>query len=221
VELDKPLEKARHFDHANAAFVAVSPDGRWVATGTWNGFNVKVWEAHTGKLEHTLLEGVPVAAVAFSPDGRWLLTNTEAEVCYWEIGSWRAMRRIGGSGHIFREDAMTFSADGKLLALSSTPGAVQLREPASGRMVAELQAPDANLVGSLSFTPDGGQLVVTSRNDQGIGLVRIWDLRLIRAQLQEIGLDWDLSPYPPLRDVAPARPIQVEVDLGELGRTQK
>jgi hypothetical protein len=64
-------------------------------------------------------------------------------------------------------------------------------------------------------------LVVTARNERGIGVARVWDLRLIRSQLREIGLDWAFSPCAPLRDAEPVKPIQVEVDLGEFGEAVK
>lgn len=48
-------------------------------------------------------------------------------------------------------------------------------------------------------------------------MVRVWDLRVIRKRLAAMNLDWDLPPYPPPTSVGPARPLKVEIDLGELG----
>ncbi len=39
------------------------------------------------------------------------------------------------------------------------------------------------------FSPDGGQLAVATHNHA----IQLWDLRLIRRQLQEMDLDWDMS----------------------------
>src|SRR5262249_43360933 len=68
---------------------AFSPDGRWLATGNWEGRGVKVWDAHRGKLAHELDTGGPEekpAWPAFSPDGKWLVTGTAADYRFWEVG---------------------------------------------------------------------------------------------------------------------------------------
>ena len=42
--------------------------------------------------------------------------------------------------------------------------------------------------------------------------VNVWDLRLIRANLAAMGLDWGAPPYPePPAASATARPIRVEM----------
>src|SRR5438105_3316980 len=46
---------------------------------------------------------------------------------------------------------------------------------------------------SLAFNADGTQLAACESRDA----LRIWDLRQIREQLADMGLDWDLPPYPP------------------------
>jgi WD40 repeat protein len=50
LDLEKEPRQVSRFNHVNAVFAAVSPNGQWVASGTWSGFGVKVWEAHSGKL---------------------------------------------------------------------------------------------------------------------------------------------------------------------------
>ena len=60
------------------------------------------------------------------------------------------------------------------------------------------------------FTPDGTKLIGLS-----IG-VRVWDLRLIRRQLAEMGLDWDAPSYLPAdRVTTNAQLLKVEVSLGD------
>ena len=59
---------AGHSDMVHS--IAVSPDGRWVASGSEDN-TIKVWNAATGKLVRTL-SGLSqgVGSVAFSVDGR-------------------------------------------------------------------------------------------------------------------------------------------------------
>jgi hypothetical protein len=78
---------------------------------------------------------------------------------------------------------------------------VQLSDPATGREFATLEAPEPSEGYSMSFSPDGSELVAD---------LQVWDLRLIRQQLAEIGLDWDQEPYPPPPDHA-RKPLRVNV----------
>jgi hypothetical protein len=63
------------------------------------------------------------------------------------------------------------------------------------------------------FTPDGAQLITHGDETRAI---HIFDLRAIRRQLAEIGLDWDLPDYPPAPPTAP--PLQVRVEMGDLSK---
>jgi tetratricopeptide (TPR) repeat protein len=61
------------------------------------------------------------------------------------------------------------------------------------------------------FSPDGSQLVTDATRD---GAFQVWDLRKIRRQLKEIGLDWDRPSYPPPTPDS-ARPLRVRVLAAE------
>ena len=51
--------------------MAVSPDGQWVASGTWRQTNVVIWDARTGnRLKDLRADGS--SEVGFSPNGRSL-----------------------------------------------------------------------------------------------------------------------------------------------------
>src|SRR5205823_13703580 len=67
---------------------------------------------------------------------------------------------------------------------------------------------------SLRLSADGSLLVAGI----GGGTIQLWDLRRIREQLRLLGLDWGPPLAPP---VAPSGdgPLRVEVNPGELGRT--
>ncbi|HMC65742.1 MAG TPA: hypothetical protein VKI65_12450, partial [Gemmataceae bacterium] len=47
---DRPDQPVRLEPHDDARYVAVSPDGRWVGTGSHHGTEVKVWNAQCGEL---------------------------------------------------------------------------------------------------------------------------------------------------------------------------
>jgi eukaryotic-like serine/threonine-protein kinase len=174
-------------------FPAFSPDGRWLATGNWQGRGAKVWDAQTGKSAHDFDLGGPEVRAswpAFSPDGKWLVTGTFAEYRFWEVGSWHKKHGLPRENAGQLPGWIVFSPDSKMLAVLHSMSEVRLLDPATGRQFARL--PTAG--GPYCFSPDGSQLVTYAGRD---GSFQVWDLRLIRRQLKELNLDWDLPPYPP------------------------
>jgi serine/threonine protein kinase/WD40 repeat protein len=184
--LDQPL---RLLHGGDVWCATVSPDGRFVAAGCQHGAGVKVWEAGTGKLVRVLLPQQKGCGVRFSPGGRWLATAAGGQCFLWSVGTWQEGLRIKGVGDI------GFSPDGKLLAVDDGQGAIRLIDPDTGRDYARLEDPNQDR-GGLSFSPDGTQLISSTNDSQSI---HVWDLRAIRRQLAEMGLDWDLPPYPPVK----------------------
>ena len=215
----KTSRTTRLGSHPGIRHVAMSPDGHWVATSTWFGEKIKVWDVAKGTpvWEHPCLNGL----VTFSPDGRWLAT-TESYDPYcrlWRVGSWDLGAAIPATERIV---SMAFSPDGTLLALCWNNGRIQLVDPNSGRRITTLTAPPDYVTPgfcALSFSPDGSQLAAST----GDYTVLLWDLRLIREQLAAIGLDWEWPPFPPQpRDEAAPRPWVVRVEeptlLAQQGR---
>lgn len=214
VELDKKSEKVVLGSHPNIARIAISSEGRWVATATWWGGNslTKVWDAESGEL----IKDLPVqelqgdATVAFSPDDRWLVTGSARGYRFWEVGSWKPGRFIEKERASF--GAMAFSMDGKILAILKSAQWVQLIDVATGSELAAFEAPESQHPNHLCFTPDGTRLV--AGGDQPV--IHVWDLQAMRQELAEMGLDWDLPPYSPRKLRGDARALQIHVDMGEL-----
>ncbi|HEY7311587.1 MAG TPA: protein kinase [Gemmataceae bacterium] len=169
--------------HAELNNIAISPDGRWVAAGTFDGQGVKIWDAATGKQEHALPIGQ--ARVAFSPDGRWLVTAAEREYRSWQVGTWQIGPLHVPRDRAARADPLTF-CDGKLLAVAPSLRQIRLVEADTGRELAALTAPHPEWVMGLCGSPDGRWLAVAYRNN----LLQLWDLQQLRAGLAEMGLDW-------------------------------
>jgi WD40 repeat protein len=181
---DRPTHPVILKGHESLAFLAFSPDGRWLATSTWHGEGTQVWDARTGERLRDLASGD--AFVTFSPDGRWLVNGTKDEYSFWEVGSWRHGLRIPRIPQAF-PGPLAFTSDGKILATAHSLREVRLIETATGRELATLAAPEPYPIGWLCFRPDGEQLAVACSN----GVLQLWDLRRIRGRLAELGLDWE------------------------------
>jgi serine/threonine protein kinase/WD40 repeat protein len=204
-------EIARFGPHPGLRYAMLSPDGHWLATSTWRGSNVKVWDV----ARRTLAWEVPCgsAIVGFSPDGRWLMTVVRLEYRLWHVGSWQpgiAIPTDDGYNGFF-----AFPPDGRQLAVNRG-GLVLLVDPDSGQEFATLEPPPEAPRGIhwLAFSPDGGRLAVSIDTE-----FRVWDLRRIRAQLAEMGLDWDapsLSTPDPTEAAAPPLRVRVELDAPTL-----
>ncbi len=188
---------------------AVSPDGRWVATGNHGnqqGIGATVWNAQTGELGKDFHIG-GMCKVGFSPDGRWLITSGGG-YRLWKVGTWEqgppiltANPGIGGG--------FAFAPDGKVLAISGETSQIRLVDLESGIEIAQLTVSDQTRLDPHCFSPDGSQLVALGVEDH---ILYIWDLRAIRVLLKELGLDWDRPDYPPAPP-PPTKPLRVEVDM--------
>jgi WD40 repeat protein len=198
--------------HLDARLVAVSPSGRWVATGSHNSEGVRVWDATTGRL----VKELPVGGschVVFSPDGHWLATTGSGQGRLWAAGSWEPGPAFG---EVFWY-ACCFSPDSRFLAAETGEGVIRLVEVATGDTVARLTAPDQDRASShaghiMAFSPDGTRLVFAGRDTRS---VHVWDLRALREGLARLGpgFDWEALPYPAPPETVPLR--SVGVDLGK------
>jgi WD40 repeat protein len=174
-------------DHPNVAGMDVSPDGNWLATGTFHGHSVKVRDLRTGKLARDL-RSLGTANVVFSPNSKWLVTCSSDDHCLWETGSWTRL-------HTFRRlslgnfaSSAVFSPDSKYLAIDPSPNTLQIVDPRTGHEFLTLEMPryPANSMAK-GMTANGDTLIggVTG-NVHGM-----WDIRGLRERLREMKLDWD------------------------------
>lgn len=191
-------------------FCAVSPDGRWVATGIHGlleGAGAKVWDARDGGHVKDLPVGRS-SLVQFSPDGKWLLT-TGGSLRLWAVGTWEEGPSLGGNALNLTG---AFSGDGKLLALGDGPGVVRLVVTDTGAEIGRLTAPEQARLIPCCFTPDGTQLIAVSHET---GTLHVFDLRAIRVGLADPDLDWDAPPLP-AASATSATPLSIHFELGDV-----
>jgi serine/threonine protein kinase/WD40 repeat protein len=214
IHRERPAERLKLGPQHDVRFAAVSPDGRWVATGSHftdrRSKSLRIWDADSGRRVRELpLEGSTSAV--FSPDGHWLATHNSGRTQLWEVGTWEPGRRFKGHAQ--------FSPDSRLVALGGVFGVVQLVETDTGREVARLTSPEATWYGAYGFTPDGTRLIAHSTDQKTL---HVWDLRAIRRQLKVMDLDWDWPEFGPAEPKArAAKLVKVDLFTGDLRLTRE
>jgi eukaryotic-like serine/threonine-protein kinase len=208
-----PAGRLRLRGHPGANYVSITPDGEWVAIGTWQGSGVKVWSTRTGEVVRELPEPSH-ANVLFSPDGNWLLTAGN-EYRLWKRDTWEPGSALPAVSMTM--GVMAFSWDSLVLALTINAGrAVRLLEIKTARILADFEPPSVSEIRGLCFSRDDRRLLASD----GAGQVHVWDLPLIRQRLAAMNLDWDLPPYLREAEAPPLKPVRLEVILERANRSE-
>jgi WD40 repeat protein len=207
--LDEAGLSFRPMGRGRMDYVAISPDGQWVATGVRQRAGIKVWNASRAQSALDLPTS-DNARVVFSPDNRWLVTGSGQEYRFWSVGSWNSVLRIPQINPRNLPSRAAFSRDGKLVALPMFGAGIRLLDPASLQELATF--PDYGQSQSevhwLSFSAGAGQLAIAGTSEA----VYFWDLLSVRRQLRAMKLDWgDALPSPPV----PARPAAIQATVVE------
>jgi hypothetical protein len=151
--------------------------------------------------------------VFFTPDGRTLVTGRAQDFSFWDLETLKLTRRVPRDVSLF-PGHVAFSPDGRLMALEMAPGVIHLKEISTARTVCKLEDPGGDRAVWMGFDGAGTQLVVSAPYAKAI---HVWDLRLIRAQLKTMGLDWDWPEFAPaaepdkLRPPGPDSPLRIDV----------
>ncbi|MBD2460345.1 pentapeptide repeat-containing protein [Oscillatoria sp. FACHB-1407] len=155
--------------------VTFSPDGKWLATGSYDQ-TVRFWDVATGQILH-VLKGYAgaVKSVAFAPDGQVLASgHYDSMVRLWNIATGQVLKILRGHQDWIR--VVAFSPNGQLLATCSHDRTIRVWDVATGQALTVLRGHDG-WVRSISFSPDG-RLASCGGDDQTI---QIWDVTTGRA----------------------------------------
>jgi hypothetical protein len=144
------------------AAVAFAPDGKTLAAAGYDG-NVRVWNAASGVLSHTLAgHGESAQTVAFAPDGQTLATAGEdGRVRLWEVATGKSLRDL--DGHRGRVWGVCFSPDGRELASVGGDQTVRIWDPVTGTELRKFGGPRGGAY-AVEFHPAGQTLAVAADN---------------------------------------------------------
>ena len=168
-----------HVDEYSGAIdaLAFSPNGKYLIAGfgskgmLMSGGSpnpLKVWDVATRRLIRRLNGHTGYClSLDFSRDGKLLAScSRDGTAILWSTETWKATRTIQNpdkeslykSGRPGMYDGVALSPDGKLLALASREGTVQLWDVANGNLLDSLKG-HSSAVMSVIFSPDGRTLV--------------------------------------------------------------
>lgn len=164
--------------------VAVSPDGRAIASGSFDG-TIKIWNLETGALIRTLTDhsdaGEMVSSVAIAPNGTLLASSSNGyggTIKIWNLATGELLYTIAGTS--LGISSIAISPDSQLLASGSEEGNIQLWNLESGEAIGTFSG-HLGTVFSVVFSPDGQTLASASQD----GSIKLWS---VASQPTESGL---------------------------------
>ena len=151
----------------SGGFAAFSPDGAWLATGSWKG-KVTLWNADDGSVVATFGGLNFVTSLRFSGDSRRLVVSRAEGACQ-IVDVATGMRRSGTPGYVSEVWDAALSPGGDRLATVSLDQSVRVWDAESGAERARFLGHERG-VGQVAWAPEG-QILATGGAD---GMVRLW-----------------------------------------------
>lgn len=163
-------EKCIHtlFEDGSVLSVAFSPDGKFLASGSWNK-KIKIWDIHTVKsiivFNGTENNFHAVNSLSFSPCGRFL-ASASWDVKIWDLYSKNCICTM--LGHTDSIRSVSFSPCGKFVASGSRDMNAKIWEIETEKCVYTLQG-HSDAVTSVSYSSCGRFIATGSSN------IKIWE----------------------------------------------
>ncbi|MBX7222514.1 MAG: caspase family protein [Blastocatellia bacterium] len=148
--------------------LALSPDGKWIATGSYDR-TVKLWEVATGKLLQTFSGEQPneIRSLAFSPDATRIVSasfdpggDSAKALKIWDVSTGKVL--VQGKGRHGGFQTVVWSPDGKWIATGNGDVSATLWDAATGIERLTVGGVTAEVM-SVAFAPDGRSFLCGSK----------------------------------------------------------
>lgn len=173
--------------------VAFSPDGKTLASSSYNQTIIKLWDVQSAKLRSTLT-GHPggVGCVTYSPDGKVLASAGGDSIRLWDMDKLKHVESFQTRNGFAVN--MAFRPDGKTLAAVLSNGLIQIWDVPTKEETATLWGlgriegqPSGGAVGGMAcaIAPDGKKVVFMQPGFKLFRIVDLDDPKLPRLEKKE------------------------------------
>ena len=149
---------------------AWSPDGTFIASsvdGNAYGYEVQVWNTHTGVLAYKLQPNIAptasdyIESVNWSPDGKYISLTVDGKVQVWSVATKKMVSSRSGGNSVW-------SPNSRLIASIGSDGNVQVWNPTTGATIHTYLGQKGSTF-SVAWSPDGKRIA------SGGSDVQVWD----------------------------------------------
>ena len=165
---DSRQMEVRFSPHGVVASADLSPDGKHVATGSWDR-SAKIWDRVTGKVELKLdaVHNGFINSVRYSPDGATILTaSDDGTARLWNAAEGAPLQPVFGDGQSRIRQA-TFSPDGKRVLAALNDKTAKVFDVATGELLLTLRGHEW-AVRSAAYSDDGDWIITGSDDNTAI-----------------------------------------------------
>ena len=158
------VNKTLRYQGDRVGVIAFSPNGNFVAGGSWDG-KIRLWNARTGKLLRTLTgHQRDLNSIVFSPNSKMLATGSwDGDARWWNPNTGKLLRQFSVEGL----RSMAFSPDAKVLAIGTWEN-IQLRNTQTGNVKQVINGRGE----ALAYSKDGQTLA-----SGGWQRIQLWNAR--------------------------------------------